>query len=514
MGALFSSDKPDNPPNSGASIRISTGNPGFDAILLGGLPGDRIYLLEGSPGSGKTTLALQFLLEGVARGERGLYIALSETREELLGVAASHGWSLEGIDVFELASAEEVLGQGREQSVLHSWELELGGTIKLIQDQAEQVKPSRVVFDSLSELRLLAGDALRYRRQILALKQFFAGRNTTVLLVDDLTTFANGEHDTLLHSLCHGVISLERVTLDFGSVRRRLQIQKLRGATFLGGYHDFLIRKGGLDVFPRLIAAAHRVAEVGEPTPSGVAELDALFNGGPLGGTTTLLTGPPGAGKTSIVLQYVDAACRRGERCAVFQFDERVGTLLLRAKSFGLDLQGHIDNGLLLIQQVDPAELSPGEFAWRLQKEVENSRCRLIVIDSLSGYLASMPEEQHLVLQLHELLSYLNEKGVATFMTIPHQGFIGPTQAELNISYIADIVVAVRFFEAHGRIRKAISVVKNRAGAHEDMIRELRIDFRGVRVGAPLKDFTGVLTGAPRYVGANAPLMEDRRSEL
>jgi circadian clock protein KaiC len=498
--------------SDGDFLRISTGNAGFDSILGGGLPRDRVYLLEGSPGSGKTTLALQFLLEGVRHGERGLYVTLSETREELQSVAASHGWDLETLDVFELSSADEVLGQEREQSVLHSWELELGGTIKLIRDQVERVKPNRVVFDSLSELRLLAEDALRYRRQVLALKQFFAGGNTTVFLVDDLTT-VNGERDTHLHSLCHGVITLERLTLDFGATRRRMEIQKLRGISYIGGFHDFIIRKGGIDIFPRLIASDHRLAKIGGPTPSGVAELDALLNGGPLGGTSTLLAGPPGAGKTTIALQYIDTACRRGDRCAIYQFDERVGTLLLRARSFGLDLEKHIEDRRLVIEQIDPAELSPGEFASRLQHEVEANSCRMIVIDSLNGYLASMPQEQHLVLQLHELLSYLNEKGVTTFLIIPHQGLVGVTAADIDISYIADVVILMRFFEAEGRIRKAISILKNRSGAHEDTIREFRIDARGIRVGEPLREFTGVLTGSPHYLGSATPLMEDRRRE-
>lgn len=489
--------------------RISSGNPGLDGILAGGLPRNRLYLIEGAPGSGKTTLALQFLLEGKARGERTLYITLSETSEELRAVADSHGWDLDGIDLFELSSAETVLGAAREQSVLHSWEVELGDTIQLIEQVVERVQPRRVVFDSLSEMRLLAQDPLRYRRQVLALKQYFVGRNATVILVDDLTG-NNGERDAHLHSLCHGVITLERLTLDFGAARRRMQVQKLRGVDFVAGYHDLAIRTGGLEIFPRLIAAKHHAPFIGDPAPSGVKEIDALLGGGPLRGTSTLITGPAGTGKTAIALQYVYAACERGEAATIYEFDERIGTLMLRAKAMGLDLQKHIDAGLLVVRQVDPAEISPGEFASTVQQEVEGRNARVIVIDSLNGYMAAMPQEQQLILQMHELLSYLSQQGVVTLLINPQHGLVGTMATSLNISYVADAVILLRFFEAEGRLRKAISVLKNRSGAHEDAIRELRVDSQGVRVGEPLQNFKGVLTGTPEYVGARTPLMEDR----
>ena len=488
--------------------QISTGNEGLDLILRGGLPRDRLYLLEGAPGSGKTTLALQFLREGARLGERALYVTLSETREELAVVAASHGWDIDEFDVFELSAVDEVFGDGRDQSILHPWEMELGETVRLIQDEIERVAPARVVFDSLSEMRLLAQDPLRYRRQILALKQFFAGRAATVLLVDDMTA-SDGGNDAL-HSLCHGVITLERLTLDFGAARRRLQVQKLRGVNFVAGYHDLTIQKGGLDIYPRLIAADHHAPFVGEPVGSDVVELDALLGGGPLRGTSTLITGPAGTGKTTIALQYLHAACERGEPCVIYEFDERIGTLLARAKAFGLDLQKHIDSGCMVIEQVDPAELSPGELAQRVRRQVEGRGARIVVIDSLNGYLTAMPQEQQLILQLHELLSYLNQQGVVTFLINPQQGLLGSMATNLNISYIADAVLMLRFFEADGRIRKAISVLKNRAGAHEDAIREFRVDASGVRVGEPLVAFRGVLTGTPEYTGDRAPLMEDR----
>ncbi|TCM45524.1 circadian clock protein KaiC [Rhizobium sp. PP-F2F-G48] len=491
---------------------ISTGNTGLDRVLTGGLPANRMYLYEGAPGSGKTTLALQFLLEGARLGERGFYITLSETKEELTAVAVSHGWDIGDFDVFEFNSVKDVFGDDREQSILHPWEMELGETVRLIQDEVERVRPQRVVFDSLSEMRLLAQEPLRYRRQVLALKQFFAGRETTVILVDDMTGNENGR-DAQLHSLCHGVVTLERLTLEFGAARRRLQVQKLRGVDFTAGYHDFRILKGGIEVYPRLMASDHHTEFSGDVTPSGVAELDKLLGGGPMRGTSTLVTGPAGSGKTTIALQYLNAACERGEACTVYEFDERIGTLLARAKAFSLDLRKHIDSGVLVIQQIDPAAISPGEFATRVRNEVELRGSRMIVIDSLNGYMAAMPQEQQLILQMHELLSYLSQQGVVTFLINPQHGLVGSMATNLNISYVADSVVLLRFFEAGGRVRKAISVLKNRGGEHEDAIRELRIDRNGIRVGEPLSDFVGVLTGTPEYRGNQKPLMEDRRSD-
>ena len=490
--------------------RISTGCSGLDEILHGGLLANRLYLVEGMPGSGKTTLALQFLLDGRRQGQRGLYITLSETSDELRLVAQSHGWSLDGLDLFELASAENVLSPDREMTLLHPWEVELGETMKLITTQVEAIDPTRVVFDSLSEMRLLAQDPLRYRRQILALKQYFATRTATVMLLDDRSTAAN-ESDLQLHSICHGVVTLDRLTLDYGVMRRRLEVQKLRGSQFLEGWHDFELRRGGLKVFPRLSAARQLSVVQDARVKSGVDGLDALLDGGPLRGSSALLTGPAGAGKTTLALQYVCAAAARGERCVIYEFDERVATLFSRAAKLGNDLMPYIDAGTVVVQQIDPATVSPGAFAARIRDEVAERGTRLVVIDSLNGYLASMPQEKQLLLQMHELLSYLSQAGVFTILINPQQGLVGGMQSTLNVSYIADTVILLRFFEAGGRIRKALSIIKNRSGGHEDTIRELRFDSKGVRIGEPLTEFHGVLTGTPTYTGAEEPLLTNGR---
>lgn len=489
--------------------RILTGVAGLDTILEGGLASNRLYLVDGVPGTGKTTLALQFLMEGRAKGQRVLYITLSETAEELGAVAASHGWTLDGIDLYDLSAAEAALRPERQTTLLHPWEVELGETVKLITDEAERTGAARVVFDSLSEMRLLAQDPLRFRRQVLALKQFFAGRGATVLLLDDRGSEAGGSKPRL-HSVCHGVVTLERLTLNFGAARRRLEVTKMRGARYREGWHDYVVRSGGLDVFPRLVAADHHVAFVGDPLPSGVPELDAMLDGGPLRGTSVLVSGPAGAGKTTLALQYVHAAAERGEHCAIYQFDERIGTLLTRAAKLGLDLQPHIDAGRAILRHVDAAELSPGEFDHMIRHDVEQGGACVILIDSINGYLASMPQEKDLVQQLRELLSYLNQRGVLTLLASPQSGLMGSMQTALNVSYIADTIVLLRFFEAAGRVRKAISVIKNRGGAHEETIRELRIDASGLRIGAVLSEFAGVLTGTPTYTGSASPLLESR----
>lgn len=497
----------------GPESLVSTGVAGLDAIIGGGLPRGRVYLLEGSPGTGKTTLALQFLLAAANAGARTLYVTLSETAEELRHVAGSHGWDLDGIPLFELSQAEAVIGSQREQTILHPWEVELVQTVKLITDRVEAIEPAVVVFDSLSEMRLLAQDPLRYRRQLLTLKQYFAQRGTTVLFIDDMTA-GHGGPDSTLHSLSHGVITLERVRLDYGGVRRRIEVQKIRGVAYRGGLHDIALGTGGITVFPSLVATGLHRPFVGDAVASGSAELDTLLGGGPLRGTSMLVLGPAGSGKTNLCLQYVHAACMRGERCVIYEFDERVGTLLKRARSLGLVRDECLDDGRLRVHQLEPTDVSPGEMADMVRREVEENGARVIVLDSLAGYVSAMPQERQLMLQLHELLSYLNQQGVLTLLVNPQQSLVGTmATGGLNVSFIADTVLLLRFFESFGRVRKALSVIKHRGSTHEETIRELRIDARGIRVGEVLDRFRGVLSGVPVYLGEESPLLEPRLAE-
>jgi circadian clock protein KaiC len=484
--------------------RISTGNDGLDNILNGGFDPDRMYLYEGNPGTGKTTLAMQFLMEGVRRGESVLYIALSETRRELDLVARRHGWSLDGIQIFELVSLETALNPDRELTVLHPAEMELSETTKLILDKVEAINPTRVVLDSLSELRLLAQGPLRYRRQVLALKHFFANRNCTVVLLDDL---ASRDDDLQLHSISHGVVVLEQLAVDYGAQRRRLRVMKMRGIDYRGGYHDFTIKKGGLAIYPRLVAAEHHRRFAAEKMSSGNSELDTLLGGGLERGTNALIIGAAGVGKSSLALTYALAAVERQEHVAFFAFDEGRGTLESRAGTLGMALQPAMDRGLLRLQQVDPAELSPGEFASIVRRSVDVDGARVVVIDSLNGYLNAMPDGRFLILQMHELLSYLGQQGVLTILVLAQHGLVGPMDTPLDISYLSDAVIMLRYFEYAGKVRRALSVVKKRSGDHEHTIREFRLTPRGLRVGPPLAAFSGVLAGTPQYTGDDIPLM-------
>jgi len=488
--------------------KASTGVTGLDDILVGGLARGHVYLLEGTPGAGKTTIALQFLLEGASRGESGIYITLSETRGELIAGAASHGWLVgDRFKVFELAPPESLLDEDQQQSLLYSSDMELGETIKLIFEAVEHEKPDRIVLDSLSEIRLLAQSSLRYRRQILALKHFFAKNTATVLMLDDLTSEAL---DKTVHSVVHGVLRLEQLAPNYGAERRRLRIIKYRGQAFRGGYHDFSIVTGGVQVFPRLIAAEHRTVFARTPLPSRLPELDALLGGGIEKGSSALLLGPAGSGKSLFTLHFAAAAVARGEKAALFIFDEELGLLFERVKGMGIDLEALKASGNLFVEQVDAAELSPGEFAHRVRARIDREQVKTVVIDSLNGYQAAMPEEHSLLLHMHELLQYLNRQGVTTFLTVAQHGLVGDMKSPVDITYLADTVILLRYFEAHGQVRRAISVIKKRAGRHEDTIREYRIGGRGIRIGAPLSDFQGVLRGVPAYVGDAAPLIDDR----
>jgi circadian clock protein KaiC len=480
-----------------APALAGTGVPGLDDVLGGGLTPHRLYLLEGIPGSGKTTLAFQFLLEGVRCGETVLYVTLSETEEEIRAVAASHGWPLDGVRIYELGPDETILEPDAQYTVFHPSEVELGDTTQRILEHVGAVKPSRVVFDSLSELRLLAGNALRYRRQILALKQYFAGRRCTVLMLDDLT---GADHDLQVRSIAHGAILLEHAVPAYGKLRRRLQVVKYRGVRFRSGHHDYEIVRGGLVVFPRLVAAEHRQEGTHERVNSGVRELDQLLGGGLERGTSTLLTGAAGTGKSTLAASFATAAAKRGERAAFFIFDESTNTLLTRTDGMGIDMRSAVDAGRISVRQIDPAELSPGELSHAIRDAVEQDDARIVVIDSLNGYLNSMPEERFLTIQLHEVLTYLGQRGVATLLISAHQGLLGPMNSPVDASYLADAIVLLRYYEAEGEVRQAISVVKKRGGQHERTIRDFRLTSDGVRVGEPLRDYRGVLTGVPERV--------------
>jgi circadian clock protein KaiC len=493
-------------PSDAELARVSTGSAGLDDILGGGVDPQRMYLYEGRPGSGKTTLALQFLLEGVRAGERTLYITLSETERELRLVAQRHGWSLDGITVFELVPPETSLDPSQELTVLHPAEMELSETSQLIFDKVDSLNPSRIVIDSLSELRLLAQSPLRYRRQILALKHFFSGRKSTVIMLDDLTAHQN---DLQLHSIAHGVVLLEQLAIDYGAERRRMRVVKMRGIPFKGGFHDFTIERGGLEIYPRLVAAEHHRDFEGSFVPSGSTELDMLLGGGLERGTNALLIGAAGVGKSSIALTYAIAAAERGERSVIFAFDEGLGTMNARAKTLGLPLQGAVERGDIRIEQIDPAELSPGEFAHLVRRSVEKDKARIVIIDSLNGYLNSMPEERFLVLQMHELLSYLSQLGVLTILILAQHGLVGPMDTPLDISYLSDAVLMLRYFEHDGTVRRALSVVKKRSGNHEHTIREFRLSGSGVQLGPPIKGFSGIFSGTPVYKGESKPLFTD-----
>jgi circadian clock protein KaiC len=488
--------------------RAATGVTGLDVVLRGGLARNRLHLLEGSPGTGKTTIALQFLMEGARRGEPGIYVTLAETEHELREGAKSHGWEIDDqVKIFELVPPESVLDPNQHQSLLYSSDLELGETINRILEAIDRLQPRRVVIDSLSEIRLLAQSSLRYRRQILALKHYFARHQSTVIMLDDMTSETM---DRAVHSIAHSVLHLDQSLPIYGSERRRLRVVKCRGQAFRGGNHDFTITSGGVQVFPRLVATDQRKGFTGEMLKSGIPELDTLLGGGIAEGSSILVMGPAGTGKSLVVLQYIAAAVKRGERAALFVFDEELGLLFARAKALGIDLQAMCDAKMLFIEQMDAAELSAGEFSHRARARVEKEGSKLVIIDSLNGYQASMVEEQFVTLHLHDLLQYFNRQGATTFITLAQHGMVGEMRQTIDVTYIADTVIMLRYFEAMGRVRRAMSVIKKRTGSHEDTIREFRIDRNGIALGPPLEEFQGVLRGVPDYVGKTAPLMGSR----
>ncbi len=483
----------------------ATGIQGLDTILCGGLPANRLYLVKGDPGVGKTTLALQYLLNGEARGERGLYITLSETADEIRAVAESHGWDVGSLAIFELSALEQQLAQEEQNTVFQPSEIELNRTTELVLQRIREVSPRRLAVDSLSELRLLSDTALRYRRQMLALKQFFAGRDVTVMMLDDHTGPDSG--DLHVQSIAHGVITLEQISSDYGADRRRIKVNKLRGVNFVGGYHDAVIVPGGIQVFPRLVAADHQEGFPTGTIGSGVVELDALVGGGIDRGTSCLVLGPAGTGKSSIALQFALESARRGEKVCVYLFEENLHTLKSRARSVGMPVDRFIKNGILCVHEIDPGQLAPGQFVHRVRSAVEDG-ARMVLLDSLNGYLKAMPTTQFIEIQMHELFAYLAHRGIVTIVTLAQHGMLGRVDTPVDLTYLADTVILLRYFEESGRVRKAVSVIKKRVGAHEDTIREFQLSSRGLRVGEPLAEFEGVLTGIPTFRGRSDRMLE------
>lgn len=495
----MSSSKP--PPHN--DTRAETGIAGLDTILCGGLPCHRLYLIQGNPGTGKTTLAMQFLLQGARQGETTLYVTLSETREEIELVAGSHGWDLADVQIFDLSAVGDALNAETDNTFFHPSEVELTRVTEALLAEINRVEPTRVVFDSLSELRLMSETALRYRRQILSLKQYLAGRKITVLMLDDNT----GSDDQHVESIAHGVITLQRSSPEYGVSQRQLVVEKLRGSKFREGRHDLVLDRGGMTVFPRLTAVEHGGDFHGETIPSGISKLDALLGGGLDRGTSTIFMGPPGTGKSTLAARFCLSVIERGEKALFILFDETPGLLLARTSGLGINLRPHVESGRISLLQVDPAVISPGELAERIRCAVTEQGVRAVCIDSINGYLNSMPEMRFLNLQLHELFTYLARQGVLTLLVLAQQGLVGAMQSTVDLTYLSDTVVLSRFFEARGEVRLALSVIKKRSGDHERTIREYRFTRQGIVVGEPLHEMQGVLTGVPAFVtGADSLL--------
>ena len=465
-----------------------TGVAGLDEVLRGGLPKHQMYFIQGDPGSGKTTLSFQFLLEGVRRGEKSLYVTLSASSRDLARVARSHGWSLDGIDIVEQFQPPEAT----ETTLFRPAEIELGKRMRAILDEIDARQPDRVVIDSLGEIRLLSDSPLRYRKQLMTLKEFFRDRSITALVLDDRSVAAR---DSEIQGLAEGVIVLGVSTPTYGNSRRTLEVVKLRGVAFRGGSHDFNIERGGLIVFPRLSAGQHHINPQEGLVRSTIPEMDALVGGGLERGSATMIMGPAGVGKSSLALQFSCSAASAGERVAFFIFEEHRTVFLKRAASIGFDLPALIDAGHLTVQQIDPAEMSPGEFAFAVRSAVEKEQASIVVIDSLNGYFNAMPEEHFLTLHLHELLSYLTDAGVTTMLIVSQHGALGPVSSPVDVSYLADAVILLRYYETRGAFRRAISVLKKRSSAHEQTVRDYELTTNGVRVGPVLDRFHGILSG-------------------
>lgn len=493
---------------NGAAIPAvcATGIPGLDSILIGGLPRDRMYLIQGKPGTGKTTLALQFLMEGIRDGEKCLYITFSETKAELLAVAQSHGMDLGPLSILDLSVISETVSSQSENTLFHSSEIELGRTIKLLRDAVENLKPSRIVIDSLSELRLLSDSSFKYRRQILGLKQFLQGRNATVMLLDDMTTEAGDLH---VQSIVHGVLLLEKFRAGYGVERREFHISKLRGVGFKGGTHDYTIKRGGIEIYPRLVATDHQHAGFEQTAiSSGNSELDQLLGGGLDKGTSNLLLGPAGSGKSTLVLRFATAAAAQGLRVAIYSFEESLANFTGRARKMGMSIDDFVSDGLISVRKIDPAELTPGQFSSLVRCENDEVKPDMVVIDSLNGYIHAMPEAQFLILQLHELLSHLGNRGVVTLLVLSQAGIMGSMSSPLDLTYLADTVILTRFFEAFGHVKKAISVIKKRTGQHEETLREYVMGPNGIRLGNVLSEFSGIFTGVPQFTGSSKKIID------
>ena len=488
--------------------KCQTGVPGLDEILSGGLPRNHLYLLQGKPGTGKSTIALQFLLEGVRTGEKSLYVTFSETKLELETVAKSHGWNLENLDILELSAISSSIGTSSQTTLFHPSEIELNKTMNLLLAKLNESNAKRIVFDSVSELRLLADNSLRYRRMMLEFKEFFIGRGSTVLFLDDLTSEAGDIH---VQSIVHGVLLLEKFRAGYGVERRQFHISKLRGVAFKGGTHDYSIIKGGITIFPRLVASDSHANFQRETFSSEVPALDSLIGGGFHRGTSNLLLGPAGTGKSTIAMKFAIEAAKKGKKVAIYNFEESSFNILVRAQELGLELEKYIASGNITLRKIDPAELTPGQFNALLRNSANEFHADMVVIDSLNGYIHAMPEQKFLMLQLHELLAFLSSRGVVTVMILAQSGIMGQMQTPLDLTYLADTVIITRYFEAFGSIKKAISVIKKRTGTHEETMRELKIGPGGVIVGPVLKEFSGIFTGVPKYSGTESKMMPGER---